>query len=441
MSYPDAPARDYSYTGFQTAQGDNSFPGTDLDNDLDNLFDFASETEVFLRVGHEEDGTIKIGSITAAMLDSGITIGLSSPRPWVTATAYAVDNTATINNNLYVCLVAHTSGTFSTDLAASKWAKMAEFAPLSTVDDGAITEAKHATGGVSTRALADGGVTAAKVASATLTRDKAAVSFGVVPVGSEMDFAGPRAPSGWLLEYGQAVSRTTYSELFTALTEIVSATTVNASATVTVAEDLRFLGLEGAYVEGAGITAGTTVVSITATTMTLSLAATASASGVSLRLLPHGRGDGSTTFNVPDRRGLVVAGLDVMGGAAASRLTSPAGSRLNTIGGSQTHTLATGEIPAHSHGVSDPGHTHSVTDSGHTHPVRQNTSVAGGGGGGFFPLVASGGTLDEATESATTGISVASGTTGITTQNAGGGSAHANVQPTGITNKIIFAGA
>ena len=38
-----------------------------------------------------------------------------------------------------------------------------------------------------------------------------------IPPGSVMDFAGSAAPSGWLLCYGQAVSRTTYSALFTAI--------------------------------------------------------------------------------------------------------------------------------------------------------------------------------------------------------------------------------
>lgn len=38
-----------------------------------------------------------------------------------------------------------------------------------------------------------------------------------VPVGCIMDFAGSAAPDGWLLCGGQAISRTTYSDLFTAI--------------------------------------------------------------------------------------------------------------------------------------------------------------------------------------------------------------------------------
>ena len=45
---------------------------------------------------------------------------------WVTATAYAVGNTVTSSGHLYRCLIAHTSGTFSTDLTALKWTKIGE---------------------------------------------------------------------------------------------------------------------------------------------------------------------------------------------------------------------------------------------------------------------------------------------------------------------------
>jgi len=44
---------------------------------------------------------------------------------WVTATAYVVGDVRTVSSlECYRCIVAHTSGTFSTDLAASKWVLM-----------------------------------------------------------------------------------------------------------------------------------------------------------------------------------------------------------------------------------------------------------------------------------------------------------------------------
>lgn len=45
---------------------------------------------------------------------------------WVTATAYDVNDAVENGGSSYICLVAHTSGTFATDLAASKWELLAQ---------------------------------------------------------------------------------------------------------------------------------------------------------------------------------------------------------------------------------------------------------------------------------------------------------------------------
>jgi microcystin-dependent protein len=62
----------------------------------------------------------------------------------------------------------------------------------------------------------------------------------------------------------------------------------------------------------------------------------------------YGSGDGSTTFNIPDLRGRVLAGVDNMGGSAASRLTSAGGmgsGTLGTVGGGESQTLNATQIP------------------------------------------------------------------------------------------------
>ena len=128
------------------------------------------------------------------------------------------------------------------------------------------------------------------------------------PTGSVLDFAGSTAPDGWLLCFGQAVSRTDYAALFAAL--------------------------------------GTT----------------------------YGVGDGSTTFNLPDCRGVVKAGKDNMGGVASGKLTSALsgvdGVTLGASGGAQSHTIGSNELPTHTHG---PG-TLNITSSGsHDHVEGMGT--------------------------------------------------------------------
>lgn len=41
-------------------------------------------------------------------------------------------------------------------------------------------------------------------------------------------------------------------------------------------------------------------------------------------------------------------------------------------GGAASVTLATTELPAHNHAVTDPGHSHAVTDPGHNHGTNEN---------------------------------------------------------------------
>jgi len=116
----------------------------------------------------------------------------------------------------------------------------------------------------------------------------------------------------------------------------------------------------------------------------------------------YGAGDGSTTFNLPDLRGRVVAGKDDMGGVSADRLTDQSGGLdgdvLGDTGGAETHTLVEAELAAHTHSV-----------------------PSGGGGASNYAL---GGPAGSFSVSQTTG-------------SAGSDTAHNNVQPTIILTYII----
>jgi microcystin-dependent protein len=133
----------------------------------------------------------------------------------------------------------------------------------------------------------------------------------------------------------------------------------------------------------------------------------------------YGTGDGSTTFNLPDLRGRVIAGVDNMGGTAANRITSGGsgivGTTLGAAGGLQTHMLVPTEIPAHQHFVSnDQTGTGALTASNYVNETAQPSSSNG-------YILKGGATV------ATLGL----------TSSTGGGGAHNNTQPTMMLNYII----
>lgn len=193
-------------------------------------------------------------------------------------------------------------------------------------------------------------------------------------IGELIPFTGSTAPTLTVLPFGQTLSRTAYSDLWTfAQSEIAAGNTF------------------------------------------------------------YNNGDGTSTFGIGDMRGRVPAGKDNMGGASAFRLTSGAGftgtggngALLGSAGGSEIHTLTVAQLAAHPHAntLSDPGHVHSGVI------VGANNYTSPGGATIVVQSVIGGNT--------------AASFTGITINNAsaGGGAAHNNVQPTIITNYVLFAGA
>lgn len=121
------------------------------------------------------------------------------------------------------------------------------------------------------------------------------------PIGTVVDFAGSTAPSQWLLCYGQAVSRTTYALLFSAIST--------------------------AWGPG---------------------------DGVNTFNLPDLRGRSTSGL---DNMGGVAANRVTTAGSSID------GSTLASVGGAENHALSTAELAVHTHTatVTDPQHTHPYT--------------------------------------------------------------------------------
>lgn len=142
-----------------------------------------------------------------------------------------------------------------------------------------------------------------------------------------------------------------------------------------------------------------------------------------------GAGDGSSTFNLPDKRNVASIGKGNMGGAADRALLSSGWVGFNpltlgAVGGSQVSPL-----PTHAHSVSDPTHVHGASGAGLVgNNLSNGTSRAVGTGdgvnSGYFQDVQ---------------ITVFASGTGIGIF-ANGSGVYSNLQPSIVVNKIIFTG-
>lgn len=126
---------------------------------------------------------------------------------------------------------------------------------------------------------------------------------------------------------------------------------------------------------------------------------------------------GAGTFAVPDLRDRVLIGTSP-GGLSPTR---PSVQPLANVAGEETHTLVILEIPAHTHGITDPGHYH------------------GSYTGGDFAVFGNPSGTVQAGAALHVGVtpSTASEVTGITVNDVGGDGPHNNMQPFAAINWII----
>lgn len=167
-------------------------------------------------------------------------------------------------------------------------------------------------------------------------------------VGTVLPYSGLVAPSNYAFPYGQELSRTTYSQLLTAITLTQNVTCVSGNPTLTVVADTSQLNI-GAAVEAACVPAGATIISKTVSTVTLTANATVGAT-TTATFYPWGNGNGLTTFNAPDFRGVVLPGRNNMGGSNSVNLSTPYYTDPNAIagaGGSQSKTMLASNNPSY----------------------------------------------------------------------------------------------
>jgi hypothetical protein len=250
------------------------------------------------------------------------------------------------------------------------------------------------------------------------------------PVGSIQIWAGLIAPAAYAFAYGQEFVRSSFPELFQALTINQNVSCTSGSATLTGISDTQQLPV-GAKIESTCLNPGSTVLSTTTSTVVASSTAIISTT-TTARFFPYGNGDGNLTFNGPDLRGRTLAGRDNMGSIAANRMTTAYFGNnpdaLGASGGNESKTLIVGNLPPYT-----PTGNVSVVNGAITSTPNFTHLSAANTGGSFLALSNATGTVDfaisnsQATSSATF-AGTAQGGTSVPIS---------SIQPTITTNYII----
>jgi hypothetical protein len=135
----------YDYSDFQESNPTTPLPGDQVDNDFANLEESIDEIVEGLKNVRRSDGRLKNQIVRPESLHSSVVLGIGEPEDWLTATAYAPPDAVWVDNKLYRCILAHTSGVFATDLAALKWSLVLDLqTPLDEAEASATAAAASA---------------------------------------------------------------------------------------------------------------------------------------------------------------------------------------------------------------------------------------------------------------------------------------------------------
>lgn len=173
------------------------------------------------------------------------------------------------------------------------------------------------------------------VAPGNNATDAATVSQ-VMPVGSVVDFAGATAPSGWMLCYGQAISRTTYASLFAVIGTTFG---VGDGSTTFNLPDLR-----GRVTAGKDNMGGTAASRVTVTYSGITGTTLGSAGGLESHTLTvpqmptHNHG-GATTVEGAHAHVYTIQGGSTFAGGGASGVWTGAQNAVTSTNGSHAHSI------------------------------------------------------------------------------------------------------
>jgi microcystin-dependent protein len=387
MAPPTRYTRQFNFTNQQALTPATPLQADKVDAELNALVVTTDQVITNLSLIQRDDGALANGSVGPDQLASSVSTGMDPPEAWAEAQAYTTTSIVTYANKFYVATSAHTSATANRpDQGGAPWSLLVDLSTAILADgsvtaaklasdavttvkildgnvttvkltDGAVTEAKLATNAVTTAKIVDANVTEAKIASNAITNAKMAdSSVGTAELIANSVTTAKMAregTAGQVLTSNGAGSDQSYQ----------ASTTVPAGTIIHVAMNTAPSG----YLKANGATVSRT----TYATLFAAIGTT------------FGNGDGSTTFGLPDLRGEWIRGWADDRAVDTSR----------TFGSAQAEMIGP--------------HTHAITDAGHTHAAPSSDNVGGG-------------TLFGRGNNNLGGLTTSSATTGITINNNSG---------------------
>lgn len=126
---PYVPSTDFSADEGNGVSGRSTVRTAALDAELANIQTTVGEICENLGLLQRDDGALLDGIVTVGSLSSEVLDLIASGAflvrgPWLTTTAYAKGDIVSQGGAAYLCFIAHTSGTFATDLANGDWIAM-----------------------------------------------------------------------------------------------------------------------------------------------------------------------------------------------------------------------------------------------------------------------------------------------------------------------------
>ena len=346
MTQPTPYARQYSFTSFQTQNPTAPIPAQKLDIELNAVKVTLDQILTNIALLQRDDGKLANSTVGVTQLDGVlISLGFSRPTIWATATAYAVNSAVFQNNILYICLVAHTSGVFATDLASNDWVLAVDFNGMITPVQGYATSAQTYAAAAQASSISaaasflsmDTRWLGSKASDPIVNNQGGALTGGMGYFNSTSGQFKIYGGSSWFsvagVGLGYLVNTNNLSDVGSVATtraNINAASlgantftgdqavtgSIAATGNITATGVIQGAAPPGTVLEYYGTTAPSGYLFANGAAVSRTgYAALFAAIGTSC-----GIGDGSTTFNVPDKRGFIAVGADNMGGSAANKV-------------------------------------------------------------------------------------------------------------------------